>query len=812
MHRRLAVKGVVQGVGLRPWVWQQATSLGLMCWVRNTAQGVEMDLHGDAALIDAFQAHLWQVPPPARVEQVDVVALAGKDDTSSEGKAFDAQQGVAPARATSVGADLGLCARCLGELFDTGDRRWRHAFIHCPQCGPRYTLTRCLPFDRGHTSMAPFVPCADCEAEFNHSSDRRYRHQTNSCPVCGPRLSLHQADGSVDSVAPIASTFRLLSEGGIVAIKGLGGFHLCCDARQPAALARLRQRKRRDGKPLAVMMANAASVRPWAKLNAHEQRWLQSPERPIVLLEQTERARRERADLAPGLAWLGVMLPYTPIHYLLFHEACGQPADAHWLTQPQDWMLVVTSGNASGSPLVTDNETALLELAELADAWLMHDREILARNDDSVLRVRPDGSACFIRRSRGYAPSPMALPAREHQAADDHSLPPAVLSLGALMKATLCITQGDRALVSPHVGNLDAVDTRVAFTRQADIWPGWLNTQPDALACDLHPDFFSTILAAHLTHTRASTASGVGPLPLIQVQHHHAHIAAVLAEHSDQKEALQPVVGLALDGHGLGSDGQAWGGELLRVHGDQAQRLGHLRRMPLSGGDHAAREPWRMAAAVLQDLGRGQELTARFGRRPELPMVQRWLQQPASQHAHTTSLGRLFDAAAGLLDVLDTAASRYEAEAPMRLESLAWSAWPAPAMADGWLIHESMELDWRPLMDWLAQHTGPSRQEERSPSPAHLAAVFHATMAAALADWAKLACDRHGMRTVVMGGGCLANRLLDDSLHERLTAQGLQVWRPTQYPCGDGGLSLGQAWVARQRLIRRADALASATL
>ncbi|MGC4061410.1 MAG: Sua5/YciO/YrdC/YwlC family protein [Aquabacterium sp.] len=328
MHRRLAVKGEVQGVGLRPWVWRQATSLGLMCWVRNTAQGIEMDLHGDADLIDAFQAHLWQMPAPARVEQVDVIALAGKDDAASmapEAKSLEAHIGIAPARPTTVGADLGVCARCLGELFDADDRRWRHPFIHCPQCGPRYTLTRSLPFDRGHTSMAGFVPCADCEAEFGNSSDRRYHHQTNACPVCGPRLSLRQADGSVDTVDPIASTVRLLSEGGIVAIKGLGGFHLCCDARQPAALARLRQRKRREGKPLAVMMANAASVRPWARLHAHEQRWLQSPERPIVLLEQTERARHELADLAPGLAWLGVMLPYTPIHYLLFRRSLRPP-------------------------------------------------------------------------------------------------------------------------------------------------------------------------------------------------------------------------------------------------------------------------------------------------------------------------------------------------------------------------------------------------------------------------------------------------------------------------------------------------------
>jgi hydrogenase maturation protein HypF len=816
MHRRLAVRGLVQGVGFRPWVWQQATSLGLIGWVRNTGSGVEIDLHGEAGLIDTFQAQLWQVPAPARVEQVDVVPIKGGDEPSvgvPPNNPFEIQPSVSGtfARATTIGTDLSTCPRCLGELFNASNRRWRHPFINCPQCGPRYTVTRSLPFDRGHTSMAKFLPCAACDAEYLDSTDRRFHHQTNACPDCGPRLWLRQADGSVDEQDPIAATVKLLLEGGIVAIKGLGGFHLCCDARQPTAVARLRQRKHRDSKPLAVMMANAASVEPWAKLHAHELRWLQSPERPIVLLEKTERAQLALPDLAPDLAWLGVMLPYTPMQYMLFHEACSRPTDAAWLTQAQPLMLVMTSGNAAGSPLVTDNETALLELAEMADAWLMHDREILARNDDSVLRVRPDGSACFLRRGRGYAPTPVALPTRDNQPDDDHSLPPAVLALGALLKSTLCITQGDRALVSPHVGDLDSVDTRVAFTRLADMWPGWLNTQPDALACDLHPDYFSTILAAHLTQTRASTASGVEPLPLIQVQHHHAHIAAVLAEHSDQKEALKPIVGLALDGHGLGSNGQAWGGELLRVHGDQAQRLGHLRPMPMPGGDQAAREPWRMAAAVLHDLGRADELPARFANQPQLAMLQNWLQQPAGHQAHTTSLGRLFDAAAGLLNLLaPLAASHYEAEAALRLESLAMSTWPAQPLVDGWVVHESMELDCRPLMHWIAEHTNPTSPS--SLEPGHIAAVFHATLGAALADWAKRACDKHDMRTVVLAGGCMANHLLDNALYDHLQATGLQVWRPAQYPCGDGGLSLGQAWVARQRLIRRSDSCALPSL
>lgn len=802
MHRRLAVKGVVQGVGFRRWVWQEASSLGLVGWVRNAGPGVEIDLHGEPALLDTLQTRLWQIPAPARVEQVDVLSLNVPEsaaETALASRPFAIESTVASPllHASTIGADLGVCGRCQAELFDPANRRWRHAFINCPQCGPRYTISRSLPYDRAHTSLARFLPCPQCEAEYRNNADRRLHHQINTCPDCGPRLWLTQTDGSTDERTPIAATLKLLRDGGIVAIKVMGGFHLCCDARQPSAVARLRQRKRREAKPFAVMMANAASVPAWAHMTPHEQRWLQSMERPIVLLNQTARAQRELEGIAPDLAWLGVVLPYTPVQYLLFHEACGSPAGVDWLTRPQDMVLVVTSGNIGGSPQVIDNETALLELAEIADGWLLHDRDILARNDDSVLRVRPDGSACFIRRSRGYAPVPVALPSKPASRLRDEQEPsPSVLSLGGLIKNTLCITQGDRALMSPHVGDLDSVDTRLAFTRMADVWPGWLRTQPDALACDLHPDFFSTILAAHMAHTRASSSSGVQPLPLIQVQHHHAHVAAVLAEHGDEKGVQEPVIGLAMDGHGLGSDGQVWGGELLRVHEDEVQRLGHLWPIPMPGGDVATREPWRMAAAVLHTLGRTDEIGRRFAAMQQAPMLQQWLGHGAQRHIQTTSLGRLFDAAVGLLNVLTPfTQSRYEAEAPMRLESLAASCWPAEPLPDGWRITDDLQLDWRPLMNWLADQRTPSQS-------AQAAAIFHATMGCALADWAARACAHHQLQTVVLSGGCMANRLLDDVMHAQLVSRGLTVWRPSQYPCGDGGLSLGQAWVARQKLIK----------
>jgi hydrogenase maturation protein HypF len=804
MHRRLAVRGLVQGVGFRPWVWQQATELGLIGWVRNTPSGVEIDLHGDAALIDTLQARLWHIPAPAKVDQVEVIGLDGPAETNplEAPKAFEIQASVSgtASRATTVGADLGVCSRCLADMFEPTGRRWRHAFAHCPQCGPRYTVIRSLPFDRAHTSMARFAPCPDCQAEYNSPAERRFHHQTNACPQCGPRLWLRLGDGSLPDGDPIAGTLALLREGGIVAIKGLGGYHLVCNARDSTAVARLRQRKGREAKPLAVMVANTASLPPWADATDHAQRWLASSERPIVLLPQTERARTEMPGVSPDLAWLGVMLPYTPLHYLLYHEAAGQPAGTDWLSQPQDMVLVMTSGNASGEPLAIDNEAAVQELAELADAWLMHDRDILARNDDSVLRVRPDGSACFLRRGRGYAPMPVAVPTRNAPPAlpDGLDAPlPSVLAVGALLKATLCITQGDRAMVSPHVGDLDEASTRHAFSQLADHWPAWLNTQPDALACDLHPDFFSTLLAGQLAASRASSGGSKQPLPLIQVQHHHAHIAAVLAEHASHRAAFEPVIGLALDGHGLGSDGQAWGGELLRVHGAQVQRLGHLLPLPLPGGDKAAREPWRMAAAVLHVLGHTDDILTHFGTHPHAAMLHSWLKTSGHNVAQTTSLGRLFDAAAGLLQVLGPLEQvRFEAEAAMRLESLASQALPlatAPDPAPGLIIADGL-LDWRPLMRWLLTHQG-------ALDPAHLAATFHAALAQGLANWAIQACEAQGIGTVVLAGGCMANSLLDDALTTRIAAAGLRVWRPEHYPCGDGGLSLGQAWVAREHLL-----------
>lgn len=818
VRRRLILRGQVQGVGCRPWVCQQARALGLRGWVRNTGEGVELLAEGPVDDVGKLVARLPQLPAPGRVDElVDMDADAPGVAPASDG-AFailpsPTEHSPAPVHAL-LGADLAVCDTCVAELFDPTNRRWRHPFIHCPQCGPRYTVTRRLPFDRANTSLAEFPLCPRCDAEVHDPHDRRFHDQTQACPDCGPRLSLFLSNGEAVPGDAIAQTWAVLARGGIVALQGVGGFHLCCDARQPEAVARLRQLKRRPTKPLAVMAANVASLHDEVKVSHDEAHWLTSPERPIVLLNQRPHLPASCPGLAPHLHTLGVMLPYTPVHHLLFHEAAGRPTGTDWLRAAQPTLLMMTSGNAPGEPLVIDHDHAWRELAPLADALLLHDRAITARNDDSVLRVRPDGSACWLRRGRGYAPLPLSWPARQGASS------PTVLALGGELKATLClstshVSSGTQVFVSPHVGNLDNAGTRLAFEALAQQWPEWRQVRPTALACDLHPDFYSSRLAAEGA-TQADVA-------LIPVQHHHAHMAAVLAEHAHDPASLQPVIGLALDGQGLGADGQVWGGELLWVHRDQCQRLGHLHPLPLPGGERAAREPWRLGIALLHTLGRGDEIATRFADQPGAALLQAWLAQTQAETTpsssltalpYSTSLGRLFDAAAGVLRVLDH--SGHEGDAAMRLESLAarcaarrplptaptFSPVPLAGSASSPSARSAPSvLDWRPLMHWLCDQATSLRAPPSSETQlAHAAAVFHLTLARDLAAWATQACTQHDIDTVVLNGGCLANRVLDDALTQHLQAAGLRVWRASHYPCGDGGLSLGQAWVAHHRI------------
>ncbi|MHB0984085.1 MAG: carbamoyltransferase HypF [Sulfuricella sp.] len=787
LQRRLRVTGIVQGVGFRPYVWHLARELNLAGWVRNDAAGVEVWVEGEAERIEAFTQRLpMEIPPLAQVRDLIWTDAPASGDLSD----FSISESGASQPATLIGPDTAVCPDCLAEMFDPADRRWRHAFVNCTHCGPRYTLTRGLPYDRAQTSMAAFPLCPDCEREYRDPADRRFHAEPTACPACGPKLTLVNPDGQdIACDDPIADTLRRLRSGQIIAIKGLGGFHLACDAHQPEAVRRLRERKQREEKPFAVMAANLASITEWVELGEGEAELLQSPERPICLLRKKPGADDVFPGIAPGLAWLGVMLPYTPVHWLLFHEAAGQrsrcasaltnpasssrgqPAGTAWIEQPQDLVLVMTSANPNGEPLAIDNGEAVARLAGIADALLLHDRDIVVRCDDSVVRrvgdpVHP--AIQFIRRARGYTPRAIRLPCSG----------PSVLALGGYLKNTICVTRGDEAFVSQHIGGLDNPAACGMLTEVTQHLLDILQVTPTAVAHDLHPDFFSSGHAMALAERWG--------VPAVAVQHHHAHIAAVAAEH----EVSGPILGLALDGVGLGSDGTAWGGELLRVDGPRFSRLGHLASFPLAGGDKAAKEPWRMAAAALHRLGRGEEIARRFPAQPAAKQLHHLLQRSLNCPS-SSSLGRWFDAAAGLLGVREVMA--YEGQAAMLLEGLAEQAGAVAALDKGYILHDDGRLDLLPLLARLADET----------DPIHGAGVFHATLVQALADWTERAARQHGVHTVAMGGGCLLNAILSHGLRQRLSALGLTVLEARQVPPNDGGLSLGQAWVAMQTIQRK---------
>ena len=757
----IQVRGQVQGVGFRPFVYRLADELKLRGWVRNDAAGVAIEAQGSSAALERFLAALHQPPPLARIDELRTTALPAR---AGEASFVIHASRAGPVRA-EITPDAAVCAACLAELFDPADRRYRYPFINCTHCGPRYTITRAIPYDRPNTSMAGFPLCPACAREYHDPADRRFHAQPVACPACGPRLNLRDATGNPLAVADaVAATLERLRNGAIVALKGLGGFHLACDARDAATVARLRERKQREAKPFAVMAANLVSLAPWVECDEDERRLLEAPERPIVLLRQRTDVDAELPGIAPGMDRLGVLLPYTPLHYLLFHEAAGRSDGHDWLKQPWPLLLVMTSANPGGEPLVIDDEEAIERLAGIADGFLTHDRAIVARCDDSVLLVRPTGTT-FVRRARGYVPRRIALPAAG----------PSVLACGGWLKNTICLTRDAQAYLSPHIGDLDNAAACRALEEMAERLLDTLRIVPERVACDRHPDFFSSRFAAAFAAEQR--------LPCLPVQHHHAHIAAIAAEHG----LNQPVLGLALDGVGLGDDGGSWGGELLGVDGAKYRRLGYLRPLPLPGGDRAAREPWRMAAAALHALGRGEDIPRRFPG-PLAEPVRRLLARGEPAYCPpTSSAGRVFDAAAALLGLRRV--SDYEGQAAMELEALAAAYGPADPLADGYHLVVNGQLDLLPLLAWLADHAA---------EPELGAARFHATLALALADWVAQAARREAVTDIALGGGCFLNRLLSIQVRSLLEQNGLRAYEAHQAPPNDGGLSLGQAWVAMQ--------------
>jgi hydrogenase maturation protein HypF len=744
----LRVTGVVQGVGFRPFVHRLAARNGLAGWVRNTAGEVQIEIEGTAeAIADFRQALEREAPPLARIERVELEPLLPAGRTAFEIRASELD----PDRRQPVSPDVALCAACEAELFDPGNRRFRYPFITCTDCGPRFTVIEAMPYDRERTSMRVFTQCPECAREYHDPASRRYHSETNSCPRCGPRLWLHEAQTD-----PIAAAARLLLEGRIVALRGLGGFHLACDATSEGAVGRLRERKHRDAKPLAVMVRTLAEARALVAISPLEEQLLAGRERPIVLARRRAESGLA-ASIAPGLDTVGIMLAYTPLHHLLLEQ----------VQRP----LVMTSGNRSEEPIAITNDDAVRRLAPIADELLLHDREIVARYDDSVLRVVRD-EPLFIRRARGFAPLPVDLPVES---------PVPLVAVGAQLKNTFALVHGRRAWVSQHIGDLEQLETLEHFQSTLRDFQRLYRVHPEVAVRDLHPGYLSTRIAAELGCARVFT-----------VQHHHAHVAAVLAEHGFTGRAL----GLAFDGTGYGEDGQVWGGEFLVADLEGYTRIGHLRYAPLAGGDAAARAPWRVARGYLS-----LEPSARAAFAPAFgdvdPQALALIDQQIAARLNTplaSSLGRLFDAAAAILGVRSVAL--YEGQAAMELEALAGNrpASPLPFPVNQ-APYGTWELDPLPLL--IALGEGRERRDR-----AELAAAFHESVAAAAVELALRAVSDVGLDTVALSGGCFQNARLLGGIRHRLERAGLRVLIPRLLPPNDGAISYGQAAVAATLLCR----------
>ncbi|MDR2450286.1 MAG: carbamoyltransferase HypF [Candidatus Accumulibacter sp.] len=756
--QRIRLTGVVQGVGFRPFVLRLASELKLYGWVRTDARGLEIEAHGAEQKIDTLVDRLQREAPPfSRIDCVHRRMM----DARKIAEEFIILDSLGGRVATMIGPDIAVCRDCLRDMFDPQGRRWRYAFTSCAHCGPRYTICRALPFDRERTSFRDFAMCRRCEAEFGRAHDRRLHTAGISCSKCGPRLSLIDPTGEPLPGDPVANALAMLKNGRILAVKGRGGFHLMCDARSPTAVSALRARKRQPAAPFAVMFANTLSAATLVHVNVGEPGLLNLPERPVILLKKRSGCDAALPGVAPDLVWLGALLPVSPLHYLLFHEAAGRPVGTAWLERAWDLAIAVTSANPAGEPPAIDNEDALRRLVGIADAFLMHDLKLAAGAESSVACSGPGGLQ-LVRRSRGYAPRSVKLPS---------STPP-IVAFGAHNRSTVCVTRGNEAFLSPHLGDLFDPLVAEALRQAAEHLITMLDASPALVVHDCDPDNPATILAREFAARR-----GVPPLA---VQHHHAHVAAVLAEH----QLDLPIHALALDGYGRGDDGQIWGGELLRVDGASCARLGHLRPLKLVRGDHESGQPWRFAAAVLHALGRGGEIERRFagqtdaGRTAELLLAGENVEE-------TTSMGRLLDAAAGLLGICPV--TRFRGQAGLLLEGLAEQQRTAAPLPGGWSIERGC-LDLMPLFSVLADERDAGRG----------AALFHATLAAALAEW--LVSVAPPRATVAAGGGCLQNQVLGRALRAGLAAAGLRLLEARRIPPNDGGIALGQAWVAQHRL------------
>jgi hydrogenase maturation protein HypF len=754
LRRAFELKGVVQGVGFRPFVYGLARKHSLQGWVKNSSSGVYIEVEGPPKKVEQFTEQLpLEAPPRSRIESLKFVDLPLAGFCGFEIQESLEEEG----RYQLISPDIATCSACREEIFDPRDRRHRYPFTNCTNCGPRFTIMEDIPYDRPRTTMARFRMCPDCRREYEDPADRRFHAQPNACPMCGPRLQLADAEGKpLPAPDPISSALGLLKQGKILAIKGLGGFLLACDAQDASAVKTLRQRKHRPDKPLAVMLPDLSSVEAHCRVDEEEKRLLLSPECPIVLLSWKADSSIVQA-VAPGQKYLGVMLPYTPLHHLLMKES--------------GMTLVMTSGNLSEEPIAKDNQEALARLRGIADAFLLHDRGIFVQYDDSVTAVI-QGQSYVLRRARGYAPFPLRLP---------FSTRP-ILACGGELKNTFCLTRDEYAFVSQHMGDMENLETLEHFQRTVEIYKKLFRIQPEIVAYDLHPEYLSTKYALGL------------PGKKVGIQHHFAHLAGCLAENGEEG----PAIGLSFDGLGLGTDGALWGGEFLVGDFYSFRRKAHLEYLPVPGGEAAVRHPWRMALSYVYGL-LGKERLMKF-----LPLFTRAVQVsgPGEEKIRiilqqidrkinsplTSSCGRLFDAVSALLGLCPSIS--YEGQAAMELEMIA-----DPDEKGEYEFFTDREgekevIRLRPLIG------GVIRDLEGGIASSIISGKFHNTLVRMGVTVSQKIRDGGGPEKVTLSGGVFQNRLLLERMKDQLEAAGFKVLVHRQVPCNDGGLSLGQAVIA----------------
>jgi hydrogenase maturation protein HypF len=760
-RRAVLIRGVVQGVGFRPFVFRIATEEGLAGSISNDTDGVTIEVEGREARLNSFLARLRaEAPPLARIDAVAITNLPVIGESAFRIAASHQKGHVS----TGIPADAATCADCLRELFDPTDRRYRYPFLNCTNCGPRFTITRRIPYDRPQTSMAFFPMCTACRAEYEDPMNRRFHAQPNACWTCGPRAWLEDANGTViPSDDPVTETIERLVQGEVIAIKGIGGFHLSVDATSESAVAKVRERKRRYGKPLAVMVRDLEAARSFCYLEREEEILLDSYTRPIVLA----RAKQDNGiapSVAPGIPWLGIFLPYAPLQHLL-------------LAGPLVRALVMTSANLSEEPIAIDNAEARTRLGQIADAFLMHNRDILQRCDDSVTAV-VDSAPQLIRRARGFVPLAIDLPLDA----------PPLLAVGGHLKSSFALARSRFAYQSQHLGDLENLTSLEFFRESLSHLMRTFEVEPKTVVHDMHPGYLSTSWARGWAGERA--------LPLISVQHHHAHVAACMAEHSLEG----PVIGLSLDGTGYGTDGRIWGGEVLIARLERFERFAHLEYVPMPGGDAAIREPWRMAIGHLCAAGydiAGADILQWMGATAKeasvlVRMVGRNVNTP-----HTSSCGRLFDAVGAL--ILHRRRVDYEAQAAIELEGLAvdepeTESYAMRLHAGDWAQCVPARISAAPLWSAIIADL------RAGVSASRIAARFHGAIADAFLEAAELARSATGVNRVVMSGGCMHNRRLTRLLRAGCEARGFEVFQHRRVSPGDGGLSYGQAAVAAAKI------------